>query len=30
MQRTLPQANAHFLALVAGKDSLMGLAAEAF
>jgi alkylation response protein AidB-like acyl-CoA dehydrogenase len=30
MQRTLPQANAHFLALVAGKDGLMGLPAEAF
>ncbi|HEX6011631.1 MAG TPA: acyl-CoA dehydrogenase C-terminal domain-containing protein, partial [Geminicoccaceae bacterium] len=30
MQRTLPQASSHFLALAAGKDSLMGLPAEAF
>ena len=30
MQRMLPHANAHFLALAVGKDSLMGLAAEAF
>jgi alkylation response protein AidB-like acyl-CoA dehydrogenase len=30
MQRTLPMANAHYLALSAGKDSLMALAREAF
>jgi alkylation response protein AidB-like acyl-CoA dehydrogenase len=30
MHRTLPQANSHFLALAAGKDSLMGPAVEAF
>jgi alkylation response protein AidB-like acyl-CoA dehydrogenase len=30
MQRTLPQATAHFAALAAGKDSLMALPAEAF
>jgi alkylation response protein AidB-like acyl-CoA dehydrogenase len=30
MQRTLPLANAHFLALSAGKDSLMALAPESF
>ena len=30
MQRTLPMANAHYLALSAGKESLMALAPEAF
>lgn len=30
MQRTLPMANAHYLALSAGKDSLMALAPESF
>jgi alkylation response protein AidB-like acyl-CoA dehydrogenase len=30
MLRVLPQANAHFLALASGKDSLMRLPAEAF
>ena len=30
MRRTLPMANAHYLALSAGKESLMALAPEAF
>jgi hypothetical protein len=30
LHRTLPMANAHYLALSAGKESLMALAPEAF
>ena len=30
MLRALPQANAHFMALASGKDSLMRLPAESF